>query len=181
MSVKTLILAVGATALLIGCTRTVPAYIDSEGNFHAGRDIVYDPLTNQELGPPPERSAGDKGGGGGSGGGGGGQGSSGGSSSSSSESDIRLKQDIVLLKTLDNGLKLYRFRYIGQDQLYVGVMAQEVRKVDPVAGMRGRDGHLRRGSGKLGLKLMTWEEWQATAKLGALSGPAASPRPATRP
>jgi hypothetical protein len=44
-------------------------------------------------------------------------------------------------------------------------MAQEVRKVDPVAVMRGRDGYLRVDYGKLGLKLMTWEEWQATARL----------------
>jgi len=78
---------------------------------------------------------------------------------------VRLKQDIVFLKRLDNGLNLYRFRYIGQDQVYVGVIAQEVRKVDPVAVMRGRDGYLRVDYGKLGLRLITWQEWQATAKL----------------
>jgi hypothetical protein len=47
-------------------------------------------------------------------------------------SDIRLKQDIVPLARLDNGLELYRFRYKGSDHTaYVGVMAQEVQKIKP--------------------------------------------------
>jgi hypothetical protein len=165
MSAKTWVLAVAAAAMLSACSRTEPAYIDSQGNFHPSRDIVFNPLTDEELGPRPDRSEGGRDGGGAGAGGGGQGGSSGGSSGSSSSSDARLKQDVVLLKKLDNGLNLYRFRYIGQDQLYVGVMAQEVRKVDPVAVMRGRDGYLRVDYGKLGLKLMTWEEWQATARL----------------
>jgi Chaperone of endosialidase len=66
------------------------------------------------------------GGGGGmrGGGGGGGRGSGGGH-----RSDIRLKEDIVPLARLDNGIELYRFRYKGSDHTsYVGVMAQEVRE-----------------------------------------------------
>ena len=47
-------------------------------------------------------------------------------------SDIRLKEDIVPLVQLGNGLELYRFRYKGSDRTaYVGVMAQEVQQIEP--------------------------------------------------
>ena len=43
-----------------------------------------------------------------------------------------LKQDIVPLARLDNGLELYRFRYRdGDPTIYVGVMAQDVQKIKP--------------------------------------------------
>jgi len=58
-------------------------------------------------------------------------------------SDIALKHDIVLLGRLDNGLGFYRFAYNGSNQVYVGVLAQEVQKVRPEAVVRGRDGYLR--------------------------------------
>jgi hypothetical protein len=74
-------------------------------------------------------------------------------------SDIRLKRDIIALFRLDNGLMLYRYRYLWSDQLYVGVMAQEVVEVVPAAAVRGADGFLRVDYGQLGLKLRTWEEW----------------------
>jgi hypothetical protein len=74
-------------------------------------------------------------------------------------SDIRLKHDIELVARLDNGLGLYRYRYLWSDTEYVGVMAQEVAEVVPDAVVRGSDGYLRVDYGRLGLKLMTWEEW----------------------
>ena len=90
-------------------------------------------------------------GGGGRGGGGGGGGR---------RSDIRLKQDIAPLVRLGNGLELYRFRYKGSDRtLYVGVMAQEVRKIDPSAVSRDRDGYLSVDYDRIGVRFMTWEEW----------------------
>jgi hypothetical protein len=93
-------------------------------------------------------------GGGGRGGGGGGRGGGG------RRSDIQLKEDIIPLMRLDNGLELYRFRYKGSDYaLYVGVMAQEVQKIDPGAVSRDRDGYLLVDYDRLGLKFMTWEEW----------------------
>ena len=58
-------------------------------------------------------------------------------------SDVALKHDIVLLGRLDNGLGFYRFAYIGSNQDYVGVLAQEVQTVMPEAVVRGRDGYLR--------------------------------------
>jgi len=81
-------------------------------------------------------------------------------------SDIRLKRDIEPLGRLDNGLGLYRYRYNWSDQLYVGVMAQEVAQYDPAAVVRGPDGYLRVYYDRLGLKLQTWEEWVASTDFG---------------
>jgi hypothetical protein len=80
-------------------------------------------------------------------------------------SDIRLKRDIEQVARLDNGLALYRYRYKWSDQVYVGVMAQEVALVRPDAVVRGADGYLRVNYGRLGLHLMTWEEWVASRPL----------------
>ena len=77
-------------------------------------------------------------------------------------SDIRLKRDIVQVAHLDNGLTLYRYRYKWSDQVYVGVMAQEVLLVRPDAVVRGADGYLRVDYSRLHLHLMTWEEWVAS-------------------
>jgi hypothetical protein len=74
-------------------------------------------------------------------------------------SDIRLKRDIVQVARLDNGIGLYRYRYIWSDDVYVGVMAQEVAEVIPDAVLRGADGYLRVNYARLGLHLMTWDEW----------------------
>jgi hypothetical protein len=94
------------------------------------------------------------GGGGGMGGGGGGMGGG--------MSDIRAKHDIALLGRLDNGLGFYRFSYIGSDQAYVGVMAQEVDDVMPEAVIHdAADGYLRVDYDKLGVRMQTWEEWLA--------------------
>lgn len=66
------------------------------------------------------------------------------------------------LGRLGNGIGLYRFRYKGDDRTaYVGVMAQEVQNVMPVAVSRGRDGYLRVDYGRLGIEFMTWDEWIA--------------------
>ena len=97
------------------------------------------------------------GGGGGFRGGGGGR-----------RSDIRLKQDIVLLGHLDNGIGFYRFNYKGEQTSYVGVMAQEVERTMPHLVSRGRDGFLRVLYGPLGIKFQTYDGWM---KSGATSSP----------
>jgi hypothetical protein len=75
-------------------------------------------------------------------------------------SDLRLKEDIVPLAQLENGLGLYRFRYKGRDQtIYVGVMAQEVQQIDPSAVWRDRSGYLIVNYDRIGLKFMTWRDW----------------------
>jgi hypothetical protein len=75
-------------------------------------------------------------------------------------SDVRLKRDIVLLSRLDCGIGLYRYRYLWDDTLYVGVMAQEVMTIAPQAVRLADDGCLRVDYGYLGLRLTTWDEWQ---------------------
>jgi hypothetical protein len=75
-------------------------------------------------------------------------------------SDIRLKADVVRVGQLDNGLPLYRFRYLWSSDTYVGVLAQEVLPVVPYAVIVGEDGFMRVNYDMLGTRLMTWEEWQ---------------------
>ncbi len=74
-------------------------------------------------------------------------------------SDIRLKRDIVEVDRLDNGLGLYRYRYLWSDTVYVGVMAQEVAEKVPSAVTTGADGYLRVNYQQLGLRLLTSVEW----------------------
>jgi Chaperone of endosialidase len=76
-------------------------------------------------------------------------------------SDVRLKRDIEAVSRLDNGIGLYRYRYLWSDQEYVGVMAQEVESVVPDAVTSGPDGYLRVHYDRLGLRLMTWNEYSA--------------------
>jgi hypothetical protein len=77
-------------------------------------------------------------------------------------SDIRLKRDIEWVARLENGIDLYRYRYLWSDVEYVGVMAQKVAPVMPEAVISGHDGYLRVQYDRLGLRLMTWEQWLAS-------------------
>jgi hypothetical protein len=83
-------------------------------------------------------------------------------------SDVRLKRDIALVGRLDNGLGLYRYRYLWSDTEYVGVMAQEVALIEPRAAVHGFDGYLRVNYGLLGLRLRTFNEWQSQNKVSPL-------------
>jgi hypothetical protein len=98
----------------------------------------------------------------------GGGGRGGGGRGGGRRSDIRLKEDIVPLERLSNGLGLYRFRYKGSDRtVYVGVMAQEVQRIEPSAVWRDHDGYFMVNYDRIGLKFMTWKEW--LARTGASS------------
>jgi len=77
-------------------------------------------------------------------------------------SDSRLKRDIVRVGELDSGIPLYRYKYPGSETDFVGVMAQEVALLKPAAVVHGHDGYLRVNYAKLGSRLMTWQEWQAS-------------------
>jgi len=79
-------------------------------------------------------------------------------------SDARLKRDIALIGRLDDGLGLYRYRYLWSDTVYVGVMAQEVALIHPDAVIHGFDGYLRVDYSRLGLKLLTLPQWDALSK-----------------
>jgi hypothetical protein len=77
-------------------------------------------------------------------------------------SDVRVKRDITPIAKLENGLRFYRYRYAWSDTLYVGVLAQEVLEIDPLAVSRGADGYLRVNYARLGLRMQLWEEWIAS-------------------
>jgi polysaccharide biosynthesis/export protein len=77
-------------------------------------------------------------------------------------SDVRVKRDISPIAKLENGLRLYRYRYAWSDTLYVGVLAQEVLEIAPLAVSRGADGYLRVNYARLGLRMQLWEEWIAS-------------------
>ena len=84
-------------------------------------------------------------------------------------SDIRLKRDIALVGRRDDGLGLYRYRYLWSDTVYVGVMAQEVALIRPDAIVRDAlDDYLKVDYGRLGMKLMTLPEWDAKNKGASL-------------
>jgi len=74
-------------------------------------------------------------------------------------SDMRLKHDIVPVGHLANGLGLYRFSYNDSDKVYVGVIAQEVERVMPDAVRRAPNGYLQVNYARVGVPMMTWEEW----------------------
>ncbi|MGB7241270.1 MAG: tail fiber domain-containing protein [Sulfitobacter sp.] len=48
-------------------------------------------------------------------------------------SDIRLKENISRVGTLDNGLPVFLYRYKSGGPMHIGVMAQDVEKVNPEA------------------------------------------------
>ena len=68
-------------------------------------------------------------------------------------SDIRLKTDIRQVGTTLHDLPLYAFRYIGNDDQYEGVMAQDVLKVMPAAVSVGENGYYRVNYEMLGIEL----------------------------
>ncbi len=58
-------------------------------------------------------------------------------------SDRHTKCDIKQIGKLANGLPLYQFRYIGDSQFHLGLMAQDVVSVVPEAVTIGPDGFMR--------------------------------------
>jgi len=55
-------------------------------------------------------------------------------------SDERMKTDVELVRRRDDGVGIYRFRYLGSDVLFEGVMAQEVAGIYPAAVTQDADG-----------------------------------------
>jgi len=77
------------------------------------------------------------------------------------DSDMRLKRDIVELVTLGNGIKLYSFRYLWEDTVYVGVMAQDLLEHESYkdAVVIKQSGFYAVHYDMLGLQMITLEEW----------------------
>jgi hypothetical protein len=77
-------------------------------------------------------------------------------------SDVRLKRDIVRVGQLENGIPLYRFRYLWSDAVHVGVMVQDVRPLVPEAVIDDDSGFMRVDYQRLGTRMMSWDEWQSS-------------------
>jgi hypothetical protein len=82
------------------------------------------------------------------------------------ESDIRLKHDIHELGVLDNGLKIYSFKYKSRDGDFVGVMAQDLLSDQrwSKAVVQREDGHYLVNYGALGIRMTTLEDWNKSGK-----------------
>lgn len=79
-------------------------------------------------------------------------------------SDIRLKRDIHLLATLDDGMKIYSFRYLWSTTTYVGVMAQDLLE-NPAwrdAVVSQANGFYAVNYAMLGLRMASLNEWNKT-------------------
>lgn len=72
-----------------------------------------------------------------------------------------------MLSRTDSGLRLYRYRYIGDATLYVGVMAQEVVDAVPAAVSQAHNGYLEVDYGLLDLEFLTYRDWLKLNPVGA--------------
>lgn len=77
------------------------------------------------------------------------------------QSDRRLKRNIEHISTTQEGIKLYKFQYLWSDQVYIGVMAQNLLDTYPQAVLLGSDGFYRVDYTVLGLEMLTLEQWEA--------------------
>ncbi len=74
-------------------------------------------------------------------------------------SDLRLKKDIHYLKTTTSGLKLYTFKYIWSNTVYVGVIAQDIIKTHPNAITIDINGYYLVNYKLLGINMCTYNDW----------------------
>lgn len=77
-------------------------------------------------------------------------------------SDRRLKRDVRHVATRSDGLRLYAFKYLWDDQTYVGVMAQDLLRSEEwrSAVVTMANGYYGVDYGKLGLPMTTIEAWR---------------------
>lgn len=85
-------------------------------------------------------------------------------------SDRRLKKDMTHIATLESGIKLYSFRYLWDETMHVGVMAQDLL-ADPAT----RDAVVMTSSGfyavnyeMLGLRMVTLKAWHEQGQAAML-------------
>ena len=74
-----------------------------------------------------------------------------------------MKRDIDQVATRDDGLPIYSFRYLWDDEVYVGVMAQDLLgNADWRRAVVTRDdGKFAVNYAKIGLRMATLEEWHS--------------------
>ncbi|HEX2449400.1 MAG TPA: hypothetical protein VHK26_14680 [Methyloceanibacter sp.] len=74
-----------------------------------------------------------------------------------------MKRDIDHVATRADGLAIYSFRYLWDEEVYVGVMAQDLLRNEAWAPavVTRESGTLAVDYAKIGLRMATLEEWQA--------------------
>ena len=79
------------------------------------------------------------------------------------QSDIRLKRDIEHIATRYDGLPIYAFKYLWDDQVHVGVMAQDLLRNElwRPAVLTKKTGYFSVNYRRLGLRMTTLDAWQA--------------------
>jgi hypothetical protein len=78
------------------------------------------------------------------------------------QSDRRLKMNVIELGMTADGIKLYSWKYKADAvTTWVGVMAQDLEKTHPDALVTDADGFYRVNYSKLGVRMMTLEQWNA--------------------
>ncbi|HSW99312.1 MAG TPA: tail fiber domain-containing protein, partial [Candidatus Saccharimonadales bacterium] len=87
-------------------------------------------------------------------------------------SDRRVKRNIAPVG-MAGSIQLYRFQYLWSDQVYIGVMAQDLLESHPEAVVTGADGFYRVNYAILGLQMYTLEEWEARTEAATKAAPAA--------
>lgn len=77
------------------------------------------------------------------------------------ESDGRLKDEIELVATMTNGLKIYSFKYKSREGKFVGVMAQDLLQNIhwSKALIKRHDGYYMVNYNMLGIQMTTFENW----------------------
>ncbi len=76
-------------------------------------------------------------------------------------SDIRLKRNVKLVNNLENGIKIYKFKYLWSNTEYVGVMAQDILLTHPTSVLTDKLGFYRVDYNSLGLQMVTYQEYLA--------------------
>ena len=77
-------------------------------------------------------------------------------------SDARLKRDIEHVATREDGLRVYAFRYLWDDAVHVGVMAQDLLRNEAwQPSVSSENGYYAVDYGRLGLRMTTLDEWNA--------------------
>ena len=82
-------------------------------------------------------------------------------------SDQRLKRDMTPIAVTSNGIQLYSFKYLWSDEVYVGVMAQDLLKNSQwkEAVLTSNTGYYKVDYSKLGLQMMSLEQYQLQQQL----------------
>ena len=77
-------------------------------------------------------------------------------------SDRRLKRAIKYLRTLDNGVKIYSFKYLWSNQTFVGVIAQDLIGTEFESALHKNMGFYTVDYSKIGFEMTTLEDYEAT-------------------